>query len=118
MKSLKTLATNRLIWTIYHFNMKTLDKYTPLNCITDVREPLYHKDLVYIDIQKIKRSKLDIKLKFSNVNETSGYAGDWFLSRATALKGRKKFNNNGRICVAIPFKEFERLERSKRSIYD
>lgn len=97
--------------------MITLDKLTPLNFIGDVWEPLYHSDVVYIDVNKIKRSKLDIKLRFAKVNESSGYAGDWFLPRSKALKGRKKFNNKGRICVAIPFSEFEHLEISERSQY-
>lgn len=99
-------------------NTVTIDKFHQLNLIDDVWEPKYSEDKVYIDINKIRRSKLDIKLRFSNVNDTSGYSGDWWLSRSKALKGRQRYNNNGVTCVVIPFSEFKKLKVNNRSIYD
>jgi hypothetical protein len=95
-----------------------VDRLLPLNCIDDIMEPVYSKEAVYIDIEKIKRSKLDIKLRFKNVNDTSGYSGNWFITRRKALSFRKKFNNNGISCVVIPFEEFEKLEIAERSLLE
>lgn len=94
----------------------TVPKFHQLNVIDDVWGPKYSEDKVYIDINKIRRSKLDIKLRFSNVNNTSGYSGDWFLPRSKALKGRQRYNNRGRTCVVIPFSEFKRLVINERDI--
>lgn len=94
----------------------TLSKYTQLNFIGDILEPHYNGDYdgtqgkaeVYIAKYKIRRNKRDIKLKFSNVNPTSAYSGDWYLPRKNALK-YKTFINNGLQCVAVPWSEFKKL---------
>lgn len=96
--------------------MKTLSKYTQLNFIGDIWEPHYNgyepdfnKAEVYIAKWKIDRSKLDIKLRFSKVSDTSDFTGDWFISRKKAKLFRKKFNNNGMECYVIPWTAFEPL---------
>jgi hypothetical protein len=86
-----------------------LSKFTMLNFIGDVFEPRYHDGMVLIACSKVDRSRLDIKLRFPKVSETSEYAGDWFISRKKAKSYRKKFNNNGLNCYAIPFEAFEPL---------
>lgn len=93
--------------------MKQLSKFTQLNFIHEVLAPRYHDKTVIIATHRIKRSKLDIKLKFDGVSETSEYAGYWFLPRNKALK-YKDFNNNGLLCKAIPWAAFQKLELIER----
>lgn len=88
----------------------TLSKYYPLNAITDIFEPRYNDETVLIAEDKIKRSPLDIKLRFSKVNDTSDYSGDWYIKRKDAVKYRRKVNNNGKLCLVIPFSEFKKLK--------
>lgn len=98
--------------------MRTISKYTQLNYIGDIFEPRYSTNDVLISTGKVTRSKLDIKLKFEKVNDTSEYAGYWFVPRKTVTKYRKKFDNNGRQCYIIPWHEFEKLELiSREDIY-
>lgn len=96
--------------------MIELTKYTQLNMIDDVFEPLYHDPSVYIAEWKIKRSKLDIKLRFPKVSETSDYFGDWYLPRKNALK-HKTFINNGLKCKQIPWGEFKRIKLVEDKIH-
>lgn len=98
--------------------MKTLPKFTQLNFIGDIYHPNYSKDVVYIACHKINRSKLDIKLRFSQVEPTNEYAGDWFITRKKAKSFRKKFDNNKLQCFVIPMSAFERIEVSVRSPFD
>ncbi len=95
-------------------------KYDPLNFIGDVWAPHYNGDVgdgnkaeVYIAKWKVKRSKHDIKLRFSKVNDTSIYAGDWFITKKNAIT-RSGFDNNGMACYIVPWSKFERLEISER----
>lgn len=90
--------------------MKTLSKFTQLNYIGDIFEPHYSSRSVYIATYKVSRSKLDIKLKFSKVNESSEYAGYWFIPKKTVHKYRRKFDNNGLTCYVVPMSEFEPLK--------
>lgn len=89
--------------------MKTLDKFTQLNFIGDIWAPKYSTNEVYIAPYKINRSKLDIKLRFSKVNDTDEWTGDWFISRKKAKSFRKKFDNNGLQCYVVPLNELEKL---------
>ena len=98
--------------------MIQLDKFTQLNVIDDVWEPKYSTNEVYVDCWKVNRSKLDIKLRFPKVNDTSDYAGEWFITRKKARSYRKKFDNNGMECYVIPMTVFERFEVSERSMYE
>lgn len=88
-----------------------VNKFAQLNTITDIWEPHYNggRPEVYIATWKVKRSKLDIKLRFPKVSDTSEFAGDWFIRRKAVL-GRKKFNNNGMECYVVPWSLFEKLE--------
>lgn len=92
--------------------VKVIPKYTQLNLIADVWEPKYSTNEVIIAKHKITRSKLDIHLKFKDVNPTSDYYGDWFISRKEAIS-RKTFNNNGLACVVIPFHKFQKFVRGR-----
>lgn len=102
--------------------MITLSKYTQLNAITDIWEPHYNGDFdgsqgkaeVYIAAWKVKRSNKDIKLRFEKVNDTSVYAGDWFISLKKLKSFRKRIENNGLECYVIPWTAFERLEINDR----
>lgn len=89
-------------------SVKVLSKWSQLNYIDDVWEPLYSEDKVYIAKWKIKRSKHDIHLVFPKVSATSDYYGDWYLPRKEV--GRKTFNNNGMECYAVPFSKFKKLK--------
>lgn len=93
--------------------MKTVSKFTQLNYIGDILEPKYSTNEVYIATHKVNRSKLDIKLKFQKVNDTSEYAGLWYLPRKKATR-RKTYDNNGLACYIVPWSEFEKLELSDR----
>lgn len=86
-----------------------ISKYIQLNTIPDVWEPKYSTNEVYIACHKVNRSKLDIKLRFSKVNPTSEYYGDWFITRKKARSYRKRYDNNGKQCYAIPMSVFEKL---------
>lgn len=97
--------------------MPKIDRFTQLNCITDVWEPKYSTDEVLIACWKVDRSKLDIKLRFPRVNETSEYYGDWFITHKKAKSYRKRFDNNGVNCYVIPWEAFEPLELNDKSIY-
>lgn len=86
-----------------------LSKFAQLNAITDIWEPHYSSNSVYIACYKVNRSKLDIKLRFKKVSDTSEYAGTWFISRKKAKSFRKKFDNSGMECYVIPWSAFEKL---------
>lgn len=94
-------------------DIKVIPKFEPLNFIDSVWEPKYSSGEVIIAKHKINRSKNDIHLRFKDVNETSGYYGDWFISLKEVKKGRKTFNNNGLECYVIPFEKFVRFERGR-----
>ena len=96
-------------------NIAVIDKFTPLNYIDDVFEPKYSEKVVYIASWKITRSKYDIHLVFPRVNDTSEFAGDWFISRKKAMSYKKLYDNNGMKCRVIPWSEFSKLTRSERS---
>lgn len=91
-------------------------KYTQLNYIGDIWEPHYNGDPdgtkgkaeVYIAKKKVTRSKLDIKLRFTKVGDTSAYTGAWYLRKKDVPK-RTKFDNNGLECYIVPWTKFERL---------
>lgn len=91
-----------------------LSKFTQLNAITDIWEPHYSSNSVYIACWKINRSKLDIKLRFEKVNDYSEYAGDWFISKKKAKSFRKKMDNNGMSCYVIPWGAFDKLTLNER----
>lgn len=97
--------------------MKTLNKYTQLNLIDDIKEPHYngHDPEVYIAKWKVNRSKLDIKLRFAGVNPTSGFYGDWYLPRKRATS-RKTININGLECYVIKWQEFDKLIINERDL--
>lgn len=91
---------------------KIIDKYTQLNCIADIWAPHYNGDNpeVYIATWKVTRSKLPIKLKFAKVNNTSQFAGYWYITPKTIKSFRQRYNNNGVKCYVVPWTAFERLE--------
>lgn len=95
-----------------------LDRHTMLNAITDVWEPHYSSNAVYIATHKIDRSRFDIKLRFQKVGPTSAYAGDWFITRKKAKSFRKQYNNNHQMCYIIPWEAFEPLTLDPRSLHD
>ena len=97
--------------------VKTLSKYTQLNYIGDIWEPHYSSNSVYIASWKVKRSKLDIKLSFSKVSDTSEWAGQWFLARKNVTKCRKKFDNNGLECYVVPLAQLEQFQYNEREEY-
>jgi len=91
------------------------NKFTQFNFIGDIYEPRYNGGNyeVYIACWKVKRSKLDIKLRFTKVNPTSQFYGDWYLSHKKAIT-RKKFNNNGMECYVIKWEHFQPLVITER----
>lgn len=92
--------------------VKVLDKFTQLNSISDIWAPHYNggDPEVYIAEWKIRRSKLDIKLRFARVNNSSTFAGTWFITHKKAKSFRRKFDNNGLKCFVIPWSAFEELK--------
>lgn len=92
-----------------------VSKYDQLNYIGDIWQPHYNGDTgdgtkaeVYIAKWKVKRSKHNIKLKFSKVSDTSMYSGLWFITKKNAIT-RSGFDNNGLECYVVPWSKFERL---------
>lgn len=98
-------------------DIKIIPKYTQLNLIDDVFEPVYHSGRIYIAKSKVNRSKLDIHLRFKKVPETSGYYGDWFIERAKVTRS-PAHNNNGLVCFDVDFSKFQRFERASRDVRD
>lgn len=96
-----------------------VSKFTQLNYIHDVWEPHYNggKAEVYIACWKVKRSKLDIKLVFGKVNDTSDFAGVWFIPRKKVMRC-KIFNNNGLDCFVVPWKYAEPLITTHKLAYE
>lgn len=100
-----------------------LDRFTPLNFIGNVWEPHYNgftKDParaeVYIDKESVRKSKYDIRLRFSKVNDTSEFAGDWFIPRKTVMAIKKTFVNNGLPCYVVPWSKFSKLKIKQHSL--
>lgn len=102
-------------------------KYDQLQYVDWVWEPHYNGDPdgtrgkaeVYISKNRLRKSKLDIKLKFEKVGPTSAYAGLWFLRRKD-IPTRTKFDNNGLECYVVPWSKFEKLEiveRDERALW-
>lgn len=89
--------------------MITIDKYKPLNFIGDIWAPKYSSAEVYIACWKVKRSKLDIKIRFSKVNPTDEWAGDWWISHKKIRSFKKKFDNNKLECYVVPLSALEKL---------
>lgn len=98
--------------------MRIADKYEQFNTIIDVWEPKYSTEEVYVACWKIDRSKLDIKLRFSKVNPTSDYWGDWFISRKRVVRLKKKYDNNGAECYVIPLSVLEKLQIKDSSMLE
>ena len=88
--------------------MTTLCKHTPLGLVDWVWEPRYSTRDFIVD-KRVKEFKTRyLKVRFSKVNETSEWAGDWMVSKAEA--GRRKFNNNGKECYVISLDKLQRIE--------
>ena len=88
--------------------MTTLCKHTPLGLVDWVWEPRYSTRDFIVD-KRVKEFKTCyLKVRFSKVNETSEWAGDWMVSKAEA--GRRKFNNNGKECYVISLDKLQRIE--------
>lgn len=92
--------------------VKILDKFTQLNSISDVWAPHYNggDPEVYIATWKVNRSKLPIKLKFARINNTSAFAGYWYITPKKVRSYRQRYDNNGTKCYIVPWEAFERLE--------
>lgn len=83
-------------------------KHVPFGLVDWVWEPRYSTQDFIVD-RRVKQFKTPyLKVRFSKVNDTNDWAGDWVISKAEA--GRRKFNNNGRQCYVIALDKLERLE--------
>lgn len=87
-------------------------KHTPFGLVDWVWEPRYSTRDFIVD-QRIKKFKPPhLKVRFSKVNDTNEWAGDWAISKKEA--GRRKFNNNGLECYVISLDKLEPIELQER----
>lgn len=84
--------------------------YKQLNFIGDVWNPRYSTKDVLIACYKVRRSKLDIKLRFSKVEDGQAWSGDYYIKRSDITKLRKRFNNSGMACYAVPLDKLQKIE--------
>lgn len=83
-------------------------KHTPLGLVDWIWEPRYSTNDFIVD-KRVKNFKTDyLKIRFSRVNPTNEWAGDWIISKKEA--GQRKFNNNGKECYVISLDKLKRIE--------
>lgn len=89
-------------------------KHTPFGLVDFVWEPRYSTKDFLVDKRRLKKMKVDdFKVRFSKVNSTSEWGGDWRFSRDD-LKRVKTFNNNGLPCYVVGLDKLKRIELKDR----
>lgn len=86
--------------------------HTPMALVDWIWEPRYSTQDFIVD-KRVKYMKADyLKIRFSKVNETSEWSGDWYVSKKEA--GRRKYNNNGKECFVISLDKLKRIELNEK----
>lgn len=77
-------------------------KHSQMALVDWVWKPRYSTQDFLVDCGRIKWQKAAIaKVRFSKVNETDEWAGDWLIDKKSISKCRK-FDNHGRACYVVP----------------
>lgn len=91
-------------------NNITICRHHQLVLLDRVFEPKYSTQEFIVDKGAVRNPKVkEFKVRFSEVNDTSEWAGDWYVHRNNITK-YKTYVNNGRNCYAVPLSELKRIK--------